>query len=98
MRWIVTTVAVVGLLGCGGGTEEAVRTLEMLREAQREVHGFQPWDVAEPKLKETLGEPDSAEEDTWTWTAKEGEACHTLTVTRMGTVVGTVTLEESVCP
>jgi len=98
MHWIATTVAVVGLLGCGGDTEQAGRTLEMLEQAQHSVHGFQPWDVAEAALNKTLGKPDSTEGEAWMWTSKEGEACHTLTVTRIGTAVGSVALEPSDCP
>jgi hypothetical protein len=97
MRWFATMVAVVGLVACRSGPEETGRTLVMLEEAQSAVHGFQPWGVAEPLLKDALGEPDSTEGEAWTWTAKEGEACHTLTVTRIGSAVGSVTLEQSAC-
>jgi hypothetical protein len=98
MRWTIG-LALAGLVACSGGAETpSGPTLEQITSAQSQVHGFQPWDQAETTLKTAAGEPTSVEGDVYKWVAHEGDKCHTLTVTRMVTTVGSVTLEETPCP
>lgn len=82
----------------GGGDAPSGPTLEQLTAAQAEVHGFQPWEQAETTLKAKVGEPTAVEGDAHRWVAREGDKCHTLTVTKMVTTVGSVSLEETPCP
>jgi len=98
MRWLIGC-SLAALVACSGGEPApSGPTLEQLTAAQGQVHGFQPWDAAETTLKTTLGEPASTEGDAWKWVGNDGTKCHTLTVTRMVSTVGSVTLEETPCP
>jgi len=92
--------AAAALVACSGGGAPTPSgpTLEQLTAAQGQVHGFQPWDAAEATLVTALGEPTSKTDEAWTWVGNDGTKCHTLSVTRMVTTVGSVTLEETPCP
>ncbi len=96
MRWTRLIILAPILAACGGTAPSL--SLAQLEAAREKVHGFQPWEQAEAALKETLGEPTVVDEATWAWTAREGEACHKLTVTRMAKTVGTVSLDPADCP
>lgn len=98
MRWIV--IALVSLTACGGGEPAASGGLSAasLEAAKADVHAFQPWVQAEPKLIEKLGAATKVDGDTHIWAAKAGEACKLLKVQNMSGNVGNVELADGACP
>lgn len=80
------------LTACAGGGEvSSGPTAADFEQVQTQVHGMQPWAEAETALKGALGEPMSTEGDVWTWQTG-GDACSRLSVTKMGSVVGTISV------
>ncbi len=98
MRWF--TIALFGLTACGGGEPAAPAgpSAASLEAAKAEVHAFQPWAQAEPKLIEKLGAATKVDGDVHTWAAKSGETCKLLKVQNMAGNVGNVELIDGACP
>ena len=91
----IVLVAAALLTACGGSSG---LTKAQLEEGQGLIHGFQPWEEAEPVIVGKLGAPAKNENDTLFWYAPDGDKCAQLSVQNMGGTVGTIALETVACP